>query len=135
MIPWYKYDEMSYEHNCLRQVTERVHRPWQPWQNNPPLLWILKFIKFKIAYSVSEPDMIFLGQTFFGGNILHKKCVNRDNGKFTTNQRKCFKMQNFWQKAKLLQNYIHGTHIDEEGSVIFVGSCNKVSPEGHMSSQ
>ena len=24
----------------------------------------------------------------FGAKILHKKCVNRDNGKFTTNQRK-----------------------------------------------
>ena len=30
----------------------------------------------------------------FGAKILHKKCVNRDKGKFTTNQRKCFKMSN-----------------------------------------
>ena len=35
----------------------------------------------------------------------------------------------------MLQNNIYGTHIDEEGSVIFVGSCNKVSTEGHMSSE
>ena len=45
------------------------------------------------------------------------------------------KCQIYDKKAKMLQNNIHGTHIDEEGSVIFVGSCNKVSPEGHMSSE
>ena len=61
--------------------------------------------------------------SLFGAKILHKKCVNRDNGTFTTNQRKC---QIYYKNAKMLQNNIHGTYItiDKEGNVPLVGWVN-----------
>ena len=34
----------------------------------------------------------FTRPAFLGSKFYTKKCVNRDNAKFTTNQRKCFKM-------------------------------------------
>ena len=45
---------------------------------------------------ISVPDVIFVTNftrpAFLGPKFYTKKCVNRDNAKFTTNQRKCFKM-------------------------------------------
>ena len=44
----------------------------------------------------ANADMIFVKNftrpAFLGPKFYTKKCVNRDNAKFTTNQRKCFKM-------------------------------------------
>ena len=101
--------------------------------------------------------MIFVKKNYttgvFGANFLHKKCVNRDNGKFTTNQRKCFKMPNLWQKCKdaskqhswhtyydwhfisINETKSYPLHLAEEGKVTLVGSCNKVPPVRRMSNQ
>ena len=45
-----------------------------------------------------------LGSTFYT-----KKCVNHDNGKFTTNQRKCFKMPNLCFKTTFLAHILRWT--------------------------
>ena len=51
----------------------------------------------------------------FGAKILPKKRVNRDNGKFTTKQRKSFKSTNLQQKCginyqNITHNYPNDTH-------------------------
>ena len=38
----------------------------------------------------------FYSTKVFGTKILHKKCVNWNNGKFATKQGECFKIQNIW---------------------------------------
>ena len=45
--------------------------------------------KFQIRHDICQK--IYTTRVF-GTKILHKKCVYRDNAKFTTNQRKCFKI-------------------------------------------
>ena len=44
----------------------------------------------------------------FGAKVLH---INRDNGKFMTNQRKCFKMPHLWQQTQRCFKTTFMTHI------------------------
>ena len=52
-----------------------------------------------------NPDMIFVKKVtrpeFLKQKFYTKKRVNRDNGKFATKQRKCFKIHNLRQKMDI----------------------------------
>ena len=51
----------------------------------------------------------------FGAKILPKKRVNRDNGKFTTKQRKFFKLLNLRQNSVMLQyNILANIQLSQE---------------------
>ena len=67
----------------------------------------------------SPSDMIFVKKftrpEFLGQKFYPKKRVNRDNGKFTTKQRKSFKSTNLQQKCginyqNITHNYPNDTH-------------------------
>ena len=55
---------------------------------------VVQFNSYRDRHDICQK---FYTTRLFGVKILHKKCVNCDNGNFTTNQRKCFKMPNLLQ--------------------------------------
>ena len=65
------------------------------------------------------PDMIFVKNftrpEFLGPRFYPKKCVNRDNDKFTTKQRKFFKLLNLRQNSVMLQyNILANIQLSQE---------------------
>ena len=60
----------------------------------------------------------------FGAKILPKKRVNRDNGKFTTKQRKSFKSTNLRQKRGNYPNITHNyPNITHTWVMIYPNMC------------
>ena len=93
--------------NVQRQIS------WVGWSttNMSPYNMLTKLFNIGILISVvyfksrmtkkysmwkHQADLIFVKRftlpVFLGPKFYTKKCVNRDNAKLTTNQRKCFKM-------------------------------------------
>ena len=64
-------------------------------------------------------DLIFVKKftrpEFLGPRFYPKKCVNRDNDKFTTKQRKFFKLLNLRQNSVMLQyNILANIQLSQE---------------------
>ena len=91
-------------------------------------------------------DMIFVEfftrPEFLRPEFYPKKCVNRDNSKFTTKPRKCFKMTNFWQKTckcfkiKVMADilsltlYFHFIDAATRATSCAAKLCNSISTSG-----
>ena len=80
---------------------------------------IIRLTHYQTHYPTVNTDMIFVKNftrpEFLGPRFYPKKCVNRDNDKFTTKQRKFFKLLNLRQNSVMLQyNILANIQLSQE---------------------